>query len=59
MMARMAKRDKEIDPMAEIEQAAALYEQYIELSGIASIETVRKAPTFAAPVPAPMTITFC
>lgn len=58
-MANMAKRSKDVDPMAEIEKAAALYERYVELSGIASIETVSKKPMFTAPNPAPMTITMC
>lgn len=56
MMANMGKRGTDIDPMAEIEKAAALYEQYIELSGIASIHTVTDAPSFSAP--GPMTNTF-
>jgi hypothetical protein len=60
MMADMAKRprNEEIDPMGEIQAAAALYERYIELSGITSIQTVTKEPSYSAPAPAPMTITF-
>ncbi|MEN3221718.1 hypothetical protein PUR22_12820 [Mycolicibacterium porcinum] len=49
-------RKKDIDPMAELEKAADLYEQYIQVSGIASMATVAKRPTFSAPAPAPMTI---
>jgi hypothetical protein len=60
MMAGIAKRPRkeDIDPMGEIQKAAALYDQYIELSGIASIQTVTKEPDYSAPAPAPMTFTF-
>jgi hypothetical protein len=61
MMAGMAKRprNEDTDPMEEIKKAAALYEQYVELSGVASIATVSKEPDHSVSAPALMTIICC
>ncbi len=48
----------EIDPIRELEQAGDLYSQYLEISGVNSVPKVNQRPSYMAPLPAPMTLTF-
>jgi len=45
------------DPMEALADAAALYERYLELSGVASIASITQRREPITPLPAPMTIT--
>lgn len=46
------------DPIAELEAASVLYEQYLEISGANSPFRLNQLPSYSAPKPGPLSLTF-